>query len=295
MPKDTYRHAIYLDKDVKLKPDCHTIIMRRNPSPIPWYGGKSTHLKWLLPLLPECKHYVEPYSGSAVVLLNRDPSPIETINDINGEVVNFFRILRDRPEELIGAIQLTPFSREEFALARFADDHPDDLERARRFCVLCQQSYGAVGLQATICHWSTSITYSQRHIAQNVAKILSKNEALDYTARRLLNVQIENRPAIEIIKKYDTHDTLFYCDPPYIHATRYMRHHYVDEMGDAEHIELADLLNRVKGKVALSGYENELYDDLYPAPKWRKYMAEERVTAAANNRSKRREILWMNY
>src|SRR6266581_6978596 len=101
-----------------------------------WYGGKYSHLDWLLPLLPACHHYVEPFAGSAAVLLNREPSPVETYNDIDGEVVNFFRVLRDQREVLIEAIGLTPFSREEFELA-ISQPTQDltDLERARRFFV----------------------------------------------------------------------------------------------------------------------------------------------------------------
>lgn len=89
-----------------------------------WYGGKFNHLDWLLPLLPSCHHYCEPFAGSAAVLLNREPSPVETYNDIDGEVVNFFRVLRDRTDELIKAIALTPFSREEFYLAVTPSDEP---------------------------------------------------------------------------------------------------------------------------------------------------------------------------
>ena len=99
-----------------------------------WYGGKFSHLSWLLPLLPECHHYCEPFAGSAAVLLNRPPSPVETYNDIDGEVVNFFKVLRDRREELIQAIALTPFSREEFATAVTSPREPiGEVEQARRF------------------------------------------------------------------------------------------------------------------------------------------------------------------
>ena len=82
-----------------------------------WYGGKYSHLNWLLPLLPQTTHFCEPFGGSAAVLLNRKPAPVETYNDIDSEVVNFFRVLRDQKEALIEAIGLTPFSREEFELA----------------------------------------------------------------------------------------------------------------------------------------------------------------------------------
>src|SRR6267142_6958794 len=100
-----------------------------------WYGGKFNHLEWLLPLLPECRHYCEPFAGSGAVLLNRRPSPIETYNDLDGEVANFFRVLREQPDELARQIGLTPFSREEFAIACKLDPEAAPLERARRFYV----------------------------------------------------------------------------------------------------------------------------------------------------------------
>src|SRR5205823_3664247 len=113
---------------------------RRKHIAFGWYGGKFNHLGWLLPLLPCCHHYCEPFAGSAAVLLNRQPSPVETYNDIDGEVVNFFRVLRSQKEALIEAIGLTPFSREEFyeALRDSAGDLAD-LERARRFFVRARQ------------------------------------------------------------------------------------------------------------------------------------------------------------
>jgi DNA adenine methylase len=99
-----------------------------------WYGGKFSHLEWLLPLLPECHHYCEPFAGSAAVLLNREPSPLETYNDVDGAVVNFFRVLREKPAELTKAIGLTPFSREELAVAVSATGSGiSDVERARPF------------------------------------------------------------------------------------------------------------------------------------------------------------------
>ena len=98
-----------------------------------WYGGKFSHLKWLLPLLPACQHYCEPFGGSGAVLLNRDPSPVETYNDIDGEVVNFFQVLRDQKPALLEAIGLTPFSKAEFEKAISDTSDVSDLERARRF------------------------------------------------------------------------------------------------------------------------------------------------------------------
>ena len=99
-----------------------------------WYGGKFSHLEWLLPLLPEAHHYCEPFAGSGAVLINRAPAPVETYNDIDGDVVNFFRVLREDPEGLSRQISLTPFSREEFYIAVSpVENGLPALERARRF------------------------------------------------------------------------------------------------------------------------------------------------------------------
>lgn len=120
-----------------------------------WYGGKFNHLRWLLPLLPKCHHYCEPYAGSAAVLLNRDPSPVETYNDIDGEVVNFFRALRDRKDELVEAIALTPFSREEFFRALSNNGEPvSELERARRFFVRARQVRTGLAQTASLGRWA---------------------------------------------------------------------------------------------------------------------------------------------
>src|SRR5215207_1505277 len=105
-----------------------------------WYGGKFSHLDWLLPLLPSATHYCEPFGGSAAVLINREPSPVETYNDLDSDLVTFFRVLRDQSDALIQAIGLTPFSREEFELAiQKPDTELSDLERARRFFVRARQ------------------------------------------------------------------------------------------------------------------------------------------------------------
>ena len=292
----TVSDPIFFNEDIAVKAGSRINVYKRVITPLPWYGSKSRHLPWLLPLLPQCKHYVEPFGGSAVVLLNRDPSPIETYNDINGEVVNFFRVLRDQPNELITAIELTPSSREEFALAIYDTAELTPLERARRFCVLCQQAFGAAGNIATLSFWSSSVTHTFRGMSTTVSRVLAKQQNLAYVAQRLLTVQIEDRPALDCIKRYDSPDTLFYCDPPYVHETRRKNFNYSNnEMTTEEHKELAALLNSVQGKVALSGYEGDLYNDLYLSPKWTKHYDKRKGTTAAKNRSARQEVLWVNY
>ncbi|HAX77218.1 MAG TPA: DNA methyltransferase, partial [Cyanobacteria bacterium UBA11372] len=218
-----------------------------------WYGGKFSHLDWLLPLLPQTKHYCEPFGGSAAVLLNREPSPVETYNDIDGEVVNFFRVLRNQKDALIEAIGLTPFSREEFELA-ISDNNQElsDLERARRFFVRARQVRTGLAQTASTGRWAHCLLTSRAGMAGAVSRWLGSVEGLGEIAQRLLRVQIEHAPAIEVIKRYDSEETLFYLDPPYPHDSRGDSKAYAYEMTDQEHIELAKILHSVKGKVALS-------------------------------------------
>jgi DNA adenine methylase len=258
-----------------------------------WYGGKYSHLDWLLPLLPPCHHYCEPFGGSAAVLLNRDPSPVETYNDIDGEVTNFFRVLRDDPDRLIRAIGLTPFSREEFAIACEIDPGLDSVERARRFYVRARQVRTGLAQSATLGRWAHCKNTSRAGMAGVVSRWLGAVEDLPEIAIRLLRVQIENRPAIDVIRLYDSPDTLFYCDPPYVHETRGDNNAYAYEMTDAEHHELALVLNAVQGLVALSGYDCALMNDLYPSSRWYKHIAPPRTIHSTKD--SRVEVVWTNY
>src|ERR1051326_63543 len=186
-----------------------------------WYGGKFSHLNWLLPLLPQTTHYCEPFGGSAAVLLNREPAPIETYNDTDSEVVNFFRVLREEQEALIQAIGLTPFSREEFELAISpTDQNISDLERARRFFVRARQVRSGLAQTASSGRWANCLLTSRAGMGGAVSRWLGSVEGLSEIVQRLLRVQIENAPATEIISRYDSRETLFYCDPPYPHETR---------------------------------------------------------------------------
>jgi len=258
-----------------------------------WYGGKFSHLEWLLPLLPACHHYCEPFAGSAAILLNRDPSPIETYNDLDGEVVNFFRVLRDNKQKLVEAIGLTPFSREEFAIACKLDETLPDCERARRFYVRARQVRTGLAQTASLGRWANCMNTSRQGMSGVISRWLGAVEALPEIAARLMRVQIENRPAIDVINLYDSRETLFYCDPPYIHVTRGDSKAYGHEMTDEQHSHLAVILNSVKGKVAISNYDCELMDKLYPSPKWKKSRSPERTIHST--KGKRSEVLWVNY
>jgi len=257
-----------------------------------WYGGKFSHLEWLLPLLPKCHHYCEPFAGSAAVLLNREPSPIETYNDIDGEVVNFFKILRSQADELIRTIGLTPFSREEFylALSKNGQQIPN-LERARRFFIRARQTRTGLAQTASLGRWANCKNTSRAGMSGVVSRWLGSVEGLPEIALRLLRVQIENRPALEVIRLYDSPGTLFYCDPPYVHSTRGDAKAYGFEMKDAEHIALARTLKQCKGKIAISGYRCDLMDELFD--EWRR--ADSLPKHCHSVKKVRQEALWMNY
>ena len=285
--------AIYLEQAQLF--DNVTVIARKRGSRrivFGWYGGKFSHLEWLMPLLPKVHHYCEPYSGSAAVLLNRESSPVETYNDIDGDVVNFFRVLRDRHDELIRAIALTPFSREEFHLAVNAPKHGvSDLERARHFYIRARQARTGLAQTATLGRWANCKNTSRAGMSGVVSRWLGGVDALCDIAERLLRVQIENRPALDIIRLYDDKNTLFYCDPPYMHETRGDAKAYSFEMTNEQHWELAETLKQCKGLAAVSGYRCDSMDTWYKD--FKRFDATTKMIHSTKHL--RQECLWMNY
>lgn len=267
---------------------------RRNRIVFGWYGGKFSHLEWLLPLLPECHHYCEPFAGSAAVLINRPAAAVETYNDIDGDVVNFFRVLRDHHDELIRAISLTPFAREEYHLAIYGDeDGISDVERARRFYIRARQTRTGLAQTASLGRWANCKDTTRAGMSGVVSRWLGGVEVLDEIAQRLLRVQIENRPALDIVKLYDGPRTLFYCDPPYLHATRGDSKAYGFEMDESEHREFAAAVNHCKGMVAVSGYDHPLMDKLFKRPRWFKTFGIDKTIHST--KGTRQEVLWTNF
>ena len=259
-----------------------------------WYGGKFSHLDWLLPLLPECHHYCEPFAGSAAVLLNRKAASVETYNDIDGEVVNFFRVLRDNPEELIRIITLTPFSREEYHNAIYGDTNDiSDIERARRFYVKARQTRTGLAQTASLGRWANCKETSRAGMSGVVSRWLGGIDALGEIAQRLIRVQIENRPANDVIRLYDSPHTLFYCDPPYLHVTRGDTKAYGFEMDEDQHREFAKVVNDCQAKVAVSGYDHPLMDELFEPGKWIKTFGPDKKIHST--KGTRTEVLWTNY
>ena len=287
---------IYLDDDDSIE-GSNLIYLRsrgRRRIVFGWYGGKFSHLEWLLPLLPKCHHYCEPFAGSGAVLLNREPSPVETYNDIDGDVVTFFRVLRDRHEELIQAISMTPFSREEYHLAINGPEKGiSDAERARRFYIRARQTRTGLAQTASLGRWANCKNTSRSGMSGAVSRWLGGVEALDDIAHRLIRVQIENRPAVDVIRLYDSPSTLFYCDPPYLHATRGDSKAYGFEMDEDQHREFAEAVRHCRGKVAVSGYDHPLMEELFPGSRWMKTVAPEKTNHST--KSTRQEVLWTNY
>lgn len=261
--------------------------------PFRWYGGKYSHLNWLLPLLPQEKCYVEPYGGSGAVLLNREPAQVETFNDIDSEVINFFKVLRENKEKLIEKIALTPYSKEEFekAIEKKGDDSLSDVEQARLFFVRAGQVHNGLAQNATPGRWSYCVSMSRRDMSGSVSQFYGKINKLKKISERLRRVQIENRPAIEVIERYDNENCLIYCDPPYPPECRGDKNSYGYEMDESSHRELSEVLKNCEGKVAISSYDCDLMQELYG--EWNQHSSKEKKTNTG--KADRTECLWTNY
>ena len=265
---------------------------RRKMIAFGWYGGKFVHLDFILPHLPaDAEHFCDVYGGSAAVLVNRAPAAVETYNDLDSDLVNFFRVLRDTPDDLVRQIGLTPFSREELVKACAPAQGLDALERARRFYVRARQTRTGLAQTSSEGRWAHCVLTSRAGMAGAVSRWLGAVEGLPEIVQRLQRVQIENAPALEVIARYDTAKTLFYLDPPYVHRSRGDAAAYGHEMTDHDHRELAALLHSIKGRAVLSGYCSPLYDELFST--WRRVDADPKL--CNSSKGKRTESLWMNF
>lgn len=253
-----------------------------------YHGGKWALAPWIVSFFADHDCYCEPFGGGGSVLLSKPLSFIEVYNDLNGDVVNFFRMLRDRPAELFAAIDLTPYSRQEFIEAQTADAATDEIERARRLYVWAWQGRGRAGISEP-GGWRFM---SRATRGTTPADDWCNNQHLWAIAQRLKRVQIEHDDAVKVIARYDSPRTLFYVDPPYVQSTRGDRWSltgYVFEMSDADHGALAKLLHGVAGQVILSGYPSDLYASLYGD--WRRF---DRTVSKDNGAGAATECLWIN-
>lgn len=255
-----------------------------------YHGGKWLLAPWVISHLPHHRVYVEAYGGAASVLMRKPRSDVEILNDLDGRIVNVYRVLQDpsTAAELERRIRTTPFSRAEFNLA--LQETADPIEEARRTIVRQMMGFGAsgpTGFRAT-AHRNRSQPYSWDWARYP--------DALRAFVERLRGVTIECEPALELLDRHDQPDVLWYLDPPYVHATRGEirgdgHNGYLHEMTDEDHVELAERLHRAQAKVVLSGYHSDLYDELYQD--WR---CIEKAAPIQDNRgaSDRVEFLWMN-
>ena len=227
-------------------------------APFTYYGGKTSLAPTIVSLLPPHRHYVEPFAGSLAVLLTKPRSAMETVNDIDQHLMTFWRVLRDRQAELEVAMHLTPHSRAEHIAARDLELE-DELEIARRVWVLLSQGRGGTMRNTGWRFYRKpgGSTYSMPDYLTAYA------ERVPPTAARLHGVSLECRDALEVITDYGKHDdVLLYCDPPYLGSTRATNYRH-EMTSTAEHVALADALQRCSAAVVLSGYRSDLYDDLY--------------------------------
>lgn len=251
-----------------------------------WFGGKWRLAPWIISHFPKHRIYVEPFGGAGSVLMRKERAYAEVWNDLDGEVVNLFRVLRgeDAPR-LIDFLRLTPFARDEFQEAYRPTDC--DVERARRMVIRSFMGFGALGNHFQSTGFRANSNKSGTTPAHDWGNY---PDALRHVVIRLSGVTIENRDALEVMAQHDSEQTLHYVDPPYIHQTRSdaKAHTYAHEMTNGEHRDLLESLREMAGMVVLSGYPHPLYDDALSD--WERIERK----ALADGARPRTEVLWLN-
>lgn len=259
--------------------------MVRRPA-LRYFGGKWRLAPWIIGHFPEHGCYVEPFCGAASVFLRKRPADVEVINDLDGNVINFFRVLRERTADLIQAIKLTPYSRQEYRLAWQPANEP--LERARRYYVRLWQGWGGrKGTRQSGWRYQHSNNRGKSVIAD-----WNATEHLWIVADRLRQAFIEHDDALALIQRYDQPHTLFYLDPPYLAETRSERWKttaYRCEVDEEYHRRLLELILEVRGMVIISGYPSDLYERTLAG--WHRSQTVARTTNTANTKT---EVLWVS-
>lgn len=266
--------------------------VRKLRSPIRRFGGKTHLLGKLLPLICVHRVYAETFGGSLALLFAKCPSPVEVVNDSDGGVINLFRVLQDPLlfEKFYRLVYVTPYSREQYYHCRdHWKDYSDPVQRAWGFYVASRQSFsGEIG-----AGWSHGITESKGGMAGTVQRWLSIIELLPEICERLRRVQIECLDFRRFLPKYDSSDTLFYHDPPYVPSTR-KAGGYEHEMTEEDHEEFIEILLGLQGKSIVSGYANPIYKRLEDAG-WQRHGYDVACHASGKSKKPRRtESIWLS-
>ena len=252
---------------------------------IKYPGSKWGLAKWIISFFPEHHSYLEPFFGSGAVLFHKSRSHIETVNDLDGAVVNLFACIRTDPERLARNIYYTPYSRQVYNSAFDAEIPADPFQWAAQFYIKLNQGHG-FRTSGEKVGWKNDVQGRERAYAAMEWSILP--ERIMQAAERLRGVQIENMDAVELIGRFNYKNVLIYCDPPYVLKTRHGKQ-YRCEMDDSQHERLLDALEAHKGPVILSGYDSPLYS--------RRLRGWKRAEAVSYSQvgSKKKEVLWMNF
>lgn len=253
-------------------------------------GSKWSIADWIISHFPEGYEkmvYLEPFCGSGAVFFNKNPGAVETVNDMESDIVNLFRVLREQPNDLKRALDLTPYSREEYDLSFEPCDEP--VEKARRFMVKTTQAIGAK-IDGK-CGWRN---HKQMKIGGTACKWAGITETIDTAAARLRGdtthlVQIEHSDALHLIRRYNFPEVLMYLDPPYVRSTRKSGKLYRYEMDDDGQAELLELIKASRAKIIISGYDCDLYNTALAG--WEKDSTMTQTTSA----EMAQETIWMNY
>lgn len=249
-------------------------------------GAKWGIADWIISFFPKHHSYLEPFFGSGGVFFRKGRSNIETINDLDGEVVNLFDCIRADPEKLACYVFFTPYSREIYNRAYSSDIPEDQYERAMRLLIRCNMGHGFRTTGEKV-GWKRDVAGRERAYAAKAWCDHLPDIIID-TAERLKGVQIECTPAASLISSFNSKDVLIYCDPPYLLSTRRGKQ-YRCEMTENDHLQLLDVLKNHKGPMLISGYPSEMYD--YELKGWHK----ETTTTTDLLSQVKREVLWMNF
>lgn len=250
-------------------------------------GSKWKIVDWILPRIPNHHSYVEPFFGSGAVLFNKAPSAIETVNDLDQDVCNLFKCIQTDSQRLASIVAMIPYSRSEYDSAFSNIEETEPFKRAAKYLVKCWQGHG-FRTNGYKVGWKNDVQGRENMYA--VYNWYRLPEWIIGIVDRLKQVQIENRPAMEIIQRFWYPNVFVYLDPPYVLGTRTAKQ-YRHEMTDQDHKELLELILRFPGKVMISGYDNDLYNRYLEG--WSKEST--KGYAEYNNGADRKEVIWMNY